>query len=84
MGTRELTITYDTVGDILYVDFVPRHAGQESDMVSDFVVARFDRETGQMDGFDVLFFAERARNGESTVVAIDERLGSALPAPSHG
>ena len=73
MGTH-LVFDYDAVGDILYVNLVPPYAGQESDMVNDFVVARSNPETGHIENLEILFFMERARNGEPIDVPIGGEL----------
>ncbi|MGE0598041.1 MAG: DUF2283 domain-containing protein [Dehalococcoidia bacterium] len=73
MGTH-LVFDYDAVGDILYVNLVPPYAGQDSDMVSDFVVARSNPETGHIENLEILFFMERARNGEQIDVPIGGEL----------
>ena len=41
-----LTVIYDKIGDILFVDVCHPYAEQDSDMVDDAVVARFNLETG--------------------------------------
>ena len=61
---RHLVFEYDAVGDILYVNLVNPYAGQESDMVSDFVVARSNPVTGSVESLEILFFLERVRRGE--------------------
>lgn len=47
---------YDAVGDILYVDLVEPYAEQESDMLSDYVVARSNPSTGEVENLELLFF----------------------------
>jgi hypothetical protein len=59
-----LTLDYDAVGDILYVNVVAPYASQESDMVSDYVVARSNPETCHIENLEILFFLERVRKGE--------------------
>lgn len=71
---RHLVFDYDAVGDILYVNLVKPYPTQESDMVSDFVVARSNPETGHVENLEILFFMERARRGE----VIDAPIGGEL------
>lgn len=61
---RHLVFDYDAVGDILYVNVVEPYATQESDMVSDYVVARSNPETGTIENLEILFFFERVGRGE--------------------
>jgi hypothetical protein len=59
-----LVFDYDAIGDILYVNVVAPYVTQESDMVSDYVVARSNPETGHIENLEILFFLERVRKGE--------------------
>jgi hypothetical protein len=54
---------YDRVGDILYVDFVDQYAEQESDMISDSVVARTNPVTERVESLEILFFSELQASG---------------------
>jgi hypothetical protein len=69
-----IVLRYDEVGDILYVNLVSPYAEQESDMVSDFVVARSNPETGKVENLEILFFLDRVRKGE----VIDLPIGGEL------
>jgi hypothetical protein len=64
MGER-LTIHYDKVGDILYVDKVQPYADQDSDELGDEIVARFNPTTGAVENLEILFFSKRLELGES-------------------
>jgi uncharacterized protein YuzE len=55
----KLTLTYDRVGDILYIDTRPPYAEQESDELGDEVVARSNPTTGAIENLEVLFFSKR-------------------------
>jgi len=71
MATRSTAFRYDRVGDILYVDLVAPYAGQESDMIDDFVVVRTNPATGHVENLEVLFFMERAREGEPVSLPVN-------------
>ena len=60
----KLTFRYDRVGDILYVETRPPYAEQESEELGDEVVARLNPSTGEIEGFEVLFFSTRLLRGE--------------------
>jgi hypothetical protein len=72
----KLTIEYDQVGDILYINKVAPYPEQESDCIGDEVVARFNPTTGEIENPEVLFFAERLRRGEALELPIDASLRS--------
>ena len=55
MGER-LTITYDKIGDFLFLDLCHPYAEQESNMIDDAVVARFNLKTGEIETVEILFF----------------------------
>jgi uncharacterized protein YuzE len=63
MGPR-LTFRYDRVGDILYVETRSPYPEQESEELGDDVVARLNPSTGEVEGFEVLFFTSRLLRGE--------------------
>jgi uncharacterized protein YuzE len=58
MASR-LTLQYDRVGDILYIETCPPYAEQESDELDDHIVARSNPETGQIESLEILFFSTR-------------------------
>ncbi len=68
--TDQLTFMYDRQGDILYVNFVPPYAGQESDEIGDGIIARMNPGTGAVENLEILFFSTRF-----------ERLGDLLHLP---
>ena len=61
---RHLVFDYDAVGDILYVNLVQPYEAQDSDMVSDYVVARSNPMTGRVENLEILFFLERVKRGD--------------------
>jgi hypothetical protein len=58
-----LTIEYDEVGDILYLELVPPYPEQDSDMIGDDVIARFNPVTSAVESLEVLFFMRQLREG---------------------
>ena len=59
-----LSLHYDAVGDILYIDTVVPYADQASEHIADDVVARLNPRTGAIENLEVLFYQERIRRGE--------------------
>ena len=54
-----LKFSYDRESDILYIDKLPPYPEQESEEISDGVVARLNPETGDVENLEVLFFSTR-------------------------
>jgi hypothetical protein len=73
---RTMALSYDSVGDILYVDLAPRHAGQESEMLDGENIARFDCLSGRAENFDVLHFRQRVERGEVVTLPLDAVLAT--------
>lgn len=71
-----LTIVYDKIGDILYVNCVKPYHEQDSDEIGDGIVARFHPETGEIENLEILFFSKRLENDSilEIPVAADVRL----------
>ena len=55
---KNLTIHYDKVGDILFIDRVAPYAEQDSDQIGEDVVARFNPVTRNMETLEILFFSD--------------------------
>ena len=62
MASR-LTLKYDKVGDILYIENCPPYAEQDSDELGDQIIGRMNPETGQVESLEILFFSTRLRDG---------------------
>ena len=58
MASR-LTLQYDRVGDILYIETCPPYPEQDSDELDDHIIARSNPETGQIESLEILFFSTR-------------------------
>ncbi len=56
---KKLTLRYDRIGDILYVETCSPYATQESDQLPDEMVGRYNPETGELESVEILFFTER-------------------------
>jgi uncharacterized protein YuzE len=61
--TGRLTILYDPVGDILYLQRCPPYALQESEELGDDVIARLNPQTGEIEALEILFFSRRTGPG---------------------
>ncbi len=57
-----LTLQYDRVGDILYLEKCAPYPEQESEEVRDGVIARLNPNTGAVESLEVLFFSTRLSN----------------------
>jgi hypothetical protein len=56
---KKLTLRYDRIGDILYVETCPPYATQESDELPGEMVGRYNPETGELESVEILFFTGR-------------------------
>ena len=56
---KRLTFQYDREGDILYINRQPPTADQDSEEIGEGVVARFNRDTREIENLEVLFFSTR-------------------------
>jgi uncharacterized protein YuzE len=59
MIPKNLTIRYDKVGDILYLDRCPPYADQESEEIGDEILVRLNPTTGTIENLAILFFSKR-------------------------
>ncbi|MBI3450058.1 MAG: DUF2283 domain-containing protein [Acidobacteria bacterium] len=60
-----LTVEYDKVGDILYINKCSPYAEQESDELEYGVVARLNPTSRDVENLEILFFSRRIANGET-------------------
>ena len=60
--TGKLTIQYDRVGDILYLQRCPPYAEQESEELGDDIVARMNPGSGEIEILEILFFFHALRS----------------------
>ena len=54
-----LTFRYDRAGDILYIDKCHTYAEQESEELSDDVIARLKPTSNEVKNLEILFFSKR-------------------------
>ena len=71
---QKLTLRYDSVGDILYIDQVEPYAEQESEYLGDELVTRLNPDTGRVENVEILFFSSRAREEDSIELPISAEL----------
>ena len=55
----KLSFRYDREADVLYIDTRPPYAEQDSEELSDDVIARLNPENGEIENLEVLFFSTR-------------------------
>ena len=55
----KLTFQYDREGDILYINKIPPYPEQESEELTDEVIARLNPKTKEVENLEVLFFSTR-------------------------
>jgi hypothetical protein len=73
MGER-LTLHYDKIGDIMYVEKCPPYAGQDSDEIDDGMVARFNPTTNEVESLEILFWSKRLERGEDVILPLEAHL----------
>jgi len=56
---KKLTLRYDKIGDILYIDTCPPYPAQESEELGDEIIARLNPISGSVENLEVLFFSQR-------------------------
>lgn len=61
MGAK-LAFQYDRQADILYITSCPPYAEQASDELGDDVIARFNPDTGDIEGLEILWFSTRLKD----------------------
>jgi uncharacterized protein YuzE len=59
---KRLTVRYDKIGDILYIDTCPPYAEQDSEELGDEIVARLNPTSGSVENVEILFFSKRWDN----------------------
>jgi uncharacterized protein YuzE len=70
---RKLNISYDRIGDILYLETVKPSARQETKHLAADILGRINSRTGVLENIEILFFAARA----------GRRGGLGLPVSAH-
>lgn len=70
----KLTFEYDREGDILYINKRPPYPEQESEELSDEVIARLNPKTKEVENLEVLFYSTRLLRSNSFALPIDATL----------
>ncbi|MBI4202372.1 MAG: DUF2283 domain-containing protein [Chloroflexi bacterium] len=60
----KLKLHYDKIGDILYISKCPPYPEQESEELSDEVIARLNPVTRDVENLEILFFSARLLRGD--------------------
>ena len=74
MGEK-LIIRYDQIGSFLFIEVCSPYAQQDSDMIDDAVVARFNLKTGELESVEVLFFESWLRMEGEIRIPVAASLG---------
>jgi len=53
---QKLTLRYDVIGDILYVETCPPYLEQESDELEDEMIGLYNPDSEELEGVGILFF----------------------------
>jgi hypothetical protein len=67
---ENLTLRYDSVGDILYIGTRAAHEGQRSEDIGDEIIARMNPDTGDIENIEILFFSRRLADGETFEIPV--------------
>ncbi len=57
-----MTIRYDKIGDILYIDQCLPYPEQESEEIGDEIIARLNPDNGNIENLEILFFSKRLQS----------------------
>jgi hypothetical protein len=74
MEAEGITVDYDRVGDILYIDTCKPYAEQDSDQVGDGIVARFNPVTHTVENLEILFYSTRLLKKDHFILPIQANL----------
>ena len=56
---RRLTLRYDKVGDILYIEKCPPYKEQDSEELADEIAVRLNPNSGDVETVEINFFSKR-------------------------
>jgi hypothetical protein len=71
---QKLTLRYDPVGDILFIDKVRPYPEQDSEELEDEVIVRMHPDTGEIENLEILFYTARLRRGEELELPVEANL----------
>jgi uncharacterized protein YuzE len=76
-----LNITYDRIGDILYLETVKPYPKQETRHLGADVLGRINPRTGAVENIEVLFFAKRAKKKSGFALPVFAELRTSKQTP---
>ncbi|MEX0267540.1 DUF2283 domain-containing protein [Leptolyngbyaceae cyanobacterium UHCC 1019] len=56
---KKLTVRYDKIGDILYIDTCTPYTEQDSEELGDEIIARLNPISNTVENLEILFFSKR-------------------------
>lgn len=65
-----LTLHYDQIGDILYIDRCKPYAEQESEALNDDVVVRLHPHTNEVENVEILFYSKRLEQTNDLILPL--------------
>jgi hypothetical protein len=69
---KHLTFLYDRLGDVLHIDRVEPYAEQMSQELDDYVVARLNPDTGEIENLEVFGWSSRLARGPLQLPVVAE------------
>ena len=76
---QKLTLEYDRIGDILYVQACPPYREQECDELAQEMLGRFNPDTGALEGLEIQFFTKRFRRRRELLLPFAVEMNQYLP-----
>ena len=71
---KNITLRYDKIGDILYIDVCPPYPEQESEEIGEEIVARMNPQSGKIENLEILFFSKRLEQNSSWELPVNAAL----------
>jgi uncharacterized protein YuzE len=65
-----LTLHYDQIGDILYIDRCKPYAEQESEALNDDIVVRLHPHTNEVENIEILFYSKRLEQTNDLILPL--------------
>jgi uncharacterized protein YuzE len=75
---EKLRFRYDREADILYIDKRPPYPEQESEELTDEIIARLNPDTNQIENLEVFFFSTRLLRSDLFELPVKADLRPAL------
>jgi uncharacterized protein YuzE len=67
----KLTLRYDKVGDILYIDKCPPYKEQDSQELDDEIGVRLNPTSGEIETVEINFFSQRVANDAALEIPVN-------------